>query len=511
VVAAISPDGETSTAPPMLSALPRTRRTFRSQRERWLTRYARNVLISDLVVVCGAVYLAQASRFDQIGNTVGRDFDPNLGWYYTFVSLTLAALWLVSLGLVNSRSPQVLGRGMGEYRRVVWATFLLFGAASIAAILLGLNLFARGYLAVACPLGLIGLLATRFMWHGFDRRMRSNGTLKTRVLVAGTTQGAADIAAKFTAQRERGFEVVGLCTPEGPDTDGDSIEIMGTKVPIVQADNAIVNAVKITGADTVVLSATNHLSSDAVRRLVWDLECLGVEMIVSAGHFDAVDSRLSSQTMGGMAVVHVGKPQYDRANSWGKRAYDIFFSSLALIVASPMLIGAAVAVKLSSRGPIFYYAERIGMDGKTFKMIKFRSMYEGSDAKIAEMMDNSGKELLYFKVKDDPRITPVGKWLRKFSIDEMPQFINVLKGEMSIVGPRPQVAREVEAYDDLIGTRLFVRPGVTGLWQVSGRNDLSIEDSKRLDMSYVENWSMGLDIQICFRTAQVVLTGRGAY
>jgi exopolysaccharide biosynthesis polyprenyl glycosylphosphotransferase len=244
---------------------------------------------------------------------------------------------------------------------------------------------------------------------------------------------------------------------------------------------------------------------------VWDLECLGVEMIVSAGHFDAVDSRLSSQTMGGMAVVHVGKPQYDRANSWGKRAYDIFFSSLALIVASPMLIGAAVAVKLSSRGPVFYYAERIGMDGKTFKMIKFRSMYEGSDAKIAEMMDNSGRELLYFKVKDDPRITPVGKWLRKFSIDEMPQFINVLKGEMSIVGPRPQVAREVEAYDDLIGTRLFVRPGVTGLWQVSGRNDLSIEDSKRLDMSYVENWSMGLDIQICFRTAQVVLTGRGAY
>jgi exopolysaccharide biosynthesis polyprenyl glycosylphosphotransferase len=468
-------------------------------------------LVSDFIVVCGAVYLAQVARFDQIGNTAGRAFDPNLGWYYTAVSGVLAVLWLVSLGLVNSRSPQVLGRGMDEYRRVVWATFILFGLTAIVAVLIGLNFFARGYLAVACPLGLIGLLATRFMWHTLDRRMRANGTLKTRVLVAGTKQGAAEIASKFTAQRDQGFEVVGVCTPEGPAVGNKSIDIMGTRVPIVEADSAIVNAVQATGADTVVLSATNHLAPDEVRRLVWDLECLGVEMIVSAGHFEAVDSRLSSKTMGGMAVVHVGKPQYDRANSWGKRAYDIFFSSLALIAASPLLVAAAVAVKLSSRGPVFYHAERIGMDGKTFKMIKFRSMYEGADAKIAEMMDNSGKELLYFKVKDDPRITPVGKWLRKFSIDEMPQFINVLKGEMSIVGPRPQVAREVEAYDDLIGTRLFVRPGVTGLWQVSGRNDLSIEESKRLDMSYVENWSMGLDIQICFRTLQVVLTGRGAY
>jgi exopolysaccharide biosynthesis polyprenyl glycosylphosphotransferase len=510
VVAAITPDGETSTAQPW-SRLPRARRTFRSQRERWLTRYARNVWISDLVVVCGAVYLAQLARFDEIGKTAGREWDPNLSFYYTLVSAALAISWLVALGLVNSRAPQVLGRGMEEYRRVVWATFLLFGLTAMIAVLIGLNFFARGYLAVACPLGLIGLLATRYMWHSLDRRMRINGTLKTRVLVAGSKQGAADIASKFTAQRDRGFEVVGVCTPDGPGTDGKAIEIMGTTVPIVDADNAIVNAVQATGADTVVLSATNHLAPDEVRRLVWDLETLGVEMIVSAGHFEAVDSRLSSKTMGGMAVMHVGKPQYDRANSWGKRAFDVFFSSLALIVVSPMLLAAAVAVKLSSRGPVFYLAERIGMDGKTFKMIKFRSMYEGSDAKIAEMMDSSGKELLYFKVKDDPRITPVGKWLRKFSIDEMPQFINVLKGEMSIVGPRPQVAREVEAYDDLIGTRLFVRPGVTGLWQVSGRNDLSIEDSKRLDMSYVENWSMGLDVRICFRTAQVVLTGRGAY
>lgn len=508
-MAAITPEGETST-PPIWSP-PRARRTFRSQRERWLTRYARNVWVSDVVVVCGAVYLAQVARFDQIGNTAGREFDPKLGYYYTFVSLALAALWLVALGLVNSRSHQVLGRGMEEYRRVVFATFLLFGATAIVAVLLGLNFFARGYLAIACPLGLVGLLATRYMWHTFDKRMRVNGPLKTRILVAGTKKGASDIASKFAAQRDRGFEVVGVCTPEGPAEDDKAIDIMGRQVPIVDADSAIVDAVKVTGADTVVLSATNHLAPDEVRRLVWDLECLGVEMIVSAGHFEAVDSRLSSQTMGGMAVMHVGKPQYDRANSWGKRVFDVVFSAMFLIVASPMLILAGLAVKLTSKGPVFYLAERIGMDGKTFKMIKFRSMYDGADAKVAEMMNAAGGDLMYFKVKDDPRITPVGKWLRKFSLDEMPQFINVLKGEMSVVGPRPQVQREVEAYDDLIGTRLFVRPGVTGLWQVSGRNDLSIEDSKRLDMSYVENWSMGLDISICFRTAQVVLTGRGAY
>jgi len=509
-VAAISPDGSPSQTP-VLSRLPRTRRTFRSQRERWLAKYARNVWISDLVVVCGAVCLAQLSRFDEIGKTPGRAWDPHLSLYYTSVSAVLAVLWLVALGLVNSRSHQVLGRGMEEYRRVVFATFLLFGATAIVAVLLGLNLFARGYLAVACPLGLVGLLATRYMWHTIDRRLRANGTLKTRVLVAGTRRSAADIAATFAGQREHGYEIVGLCTPEGPGKVDDSIEVMGRNVPVVGVDTDIVEAVKAVGADMVALSATDHLGPVETRRLVWDLESLGVEMIVTAGLFDAVDSRLTKQTLGGMAVVHVGKPQYHRANSWGKRAFDIVFSLLFLIAASPMLLAAAIAVKLSSRGPVFYLAERIGMDGKTFKMIKFRSMYDGADAKVHEMMDAKGGELLYFKVKDDPRVTPVGKWLRKFSIDEMPQFINVLKGEMSVVGPRPQVRREVEAYDDLIGTRLFVRPGVTGLWQVSGRNDLSIEDSKRLDMSYVENWSMGLDLAICLRTAQVVLTGRGAY
>jgi len=212
-----------------------------------------------------------------------------------------------------------------------------------------------------------------------------------------------------------------------------------------------------------------------------------------------------------MAMLEVSKPQYVRANSLAKYTFDLLFTVVALLLAAPVMVIAAIAVKLSSPGPVFYASERIGRGGRTFRMFKFRSMYQDADRYVTQMISAEGASPLFYKVKNDPRVTPIGRVLRKFSIDELPQFFNVLRGEMSVVGPRPQVRREVDSYDDLFRRRLSVKPGLTGLWQVSGRSNLRVEEAVRLDLSYIENWSPVQDLAIIARTVTTVLRGDGAY
>jgi len=214
----------------------------------------------------------------------------------------------------------------------------------------------------------------------------------------------------------------------------------------------------------------------------------------------------------GLPLIHVEKPQYHGAKRFQKRFFDIAFSSTVLIFGLPLLVPVAIAIKLTSKGPVFYRQERIGLDGHPFEMIKFRTMVDGADKMVDKLAaHNESEGGVLFKIREDPRITPVGKLLRKYSIDELPQFINVLKRDMSVVGPRPPLAREVKSYDDYAKRRLLVRPGITGLWQVSGRSDLSWEDSVRLDLFYVENWSMISDLLIAVKTVKAVFGHAGAY
>lgn len=485
-------------------------RAFRSERKRRQARHVRNLRISDAVVVCGAVGLAQFIRFGQGGNR------PTLAWTalsgvgYTAVSVTLALLWIALLALVDSRAGRILGHGAEEYRRTLSATFLLFGLIAILSLLLRIDI-ARGYLAIAFPLGLAALLINRRIWRVLARREYKDGRCQKLLLVVGSRHAAADIANKFSTTPASGYHVVGLCTPEGPIDDADSIRIADRDFPVVGVDQAVIDAVERTAADTVVIAPTDHLDPTEIRRLIWDLEAQGVDLIVTAGLLDVAVQRIHSHPVAGMAMLHVEEPHYGRAISWAKRTFDICFALFALLLVAPVMLVAAIAVKVSSRGPVFYMADRIGMNGVSFKMFKFRSMFVGSDQFLPGLIDAAGGNALLFKLKKDPRATPVGRLLRKFSLDELPQFINVLKGDMSVVGPRPQVLREVESYDDLTRRRLMVRPGVTGLWQVSGRSDLSIDDAIRLDLSYVENWTMAGDLIIIARTLRAVTTGDGAY
>jgi len=227
---------------------------------------------------------------------------------------------------------------------------------------------------------------------------------------------------------------------------------------------------------------------------------------------DVAEARLDLRLIAGLPMLHVEKPQYEGTQRIQKQAFDFCFSLAALIGTAPLLIAAAIAIKLAGNGPVFYQSERIGIDGEPFTMLKLRTMTAGADKQIDRLLAlNECAGGMLFKIRKDPRVTPLGKILRRFSIDELPQFINVLKGDMSVVGPRPPLRREVENYERQVKRRLLVKPGVSGLWQVSGRSELSWEESVRLDLSYVDNWSMAGDIMIIAKTLKTVLTGHGAY
>jgi exopolysaccharide biosynthesis polyprenyl glycosylphosphotransferase len=483
---------------------------YRSTREQWQAQYLRNVRITDTLVVCGTFVLADALRFGLIGGPRALSWNGLPSVDYAVVGVVLALSWLALLSILDSRSRRILGHGSEEYRRIVSSSLVLFSLIALVSLTFNIDP-SNGHIAIALPVGLIGLLVSRRLWRRHVATERAKGGYQTSLLVVGRNATAVDVANKFVADTALGYHVVALCTPPSG-RERTAAELADHRVvPYVGSDRDVVAAVRASGADTVALSPTAHLTPQAIRKLMWDLESLGVDLVVAAGLMDVAADRIRSQPVAGMAMLLVDEPQYGSANSWGKRVFDVVFAITALVCVGPMMAFVGVLIKAGGHGPVFYRAERVGLGGKTFEMLKFRTMVEGADRMLDDMVAASGHQGAYFKAKDDPRITRIGHGLRRLSIDELPQFINVLKGEMSVVGPRPQSPREVTTYDDLTRRRLLVRPGMTGLWQVSGRSDLSAEDATRFDLSYVENWSTSQDLVIIARTLLVVPRGSGAY
>jgi exopolysaccharide biosynthesis polyprenyl glycosylphosphotransferase len=471
-------------------------------RPNWQKRYSRWLLLSDTAVVCAAVLLAQVVRFGT---------SPRALLLAGLFSTGLIAVWLCALAIFRTRSPRVIGAGLEEYRLVVSATVWTFGAIAIVTLLARVDV-ARGYLAVALPLGLLGLLVTRNIRRAYVARRRAKGKYQTAVLAIGDREAVTVLAEELMRDPANGYRVVGMCVPRYDEFGGDSISVQGREIPILGDENQALAAVHLTGADTVAVTATEHLGVHGIRRLTWDLESMDIDLLVSPGVLDVAGPRLSMRPVAGFPLIHVEKPQYHGAQRFQKRAFDYCFALAAIIGMSPLLILTAIAVKLTSRGPVFYAAERIGYDGKPFKMMKFRSMVNGADRHLQPLLlQNESAGGVLFKMREDPRVTRVGKFIRRTSIDELPQFFNVLKRDMSVVGPRPPLRREVETYDGEVRRKFLVKPGITGLWQVSGRSDLSWEHSVRLDLSYVENWSMVGDLIIIGKTLKAVFRSNGAY
>ncbi|GIG38792.1 sugar transferase [Cellulomonas phragmiteti] len=470
----------------------------------WATAHAQRVAITDALAIAIAVGLAYAVRFPLDGQAyVSGEFSPS----YLAVSVILFLAWFTVLTMGRTRDRRLMGAGPAEYSRLFEVTWHLFAGVAVVAFLFRMEI-GRGYLGIAAPLGLALLLTSRAAWRRLLQRHRDAGLDQCPVLVIGPWHKAATLIEDFHRNPRAGYRVVGVCLPDtvGPMVkDIDGVPVLGTHTEAAEiAKRHRVAAVAVTGSDA--------MTGDAVRRLGWDLEGTGIDLALTLALTDVAGPRVLMQPVNGLPLMYVDAPQFRGSKYVVKSLFDWVGAAAITALISPVLLVLALLVKTTSRGPVFYAQERIGKDGRTFRMLKFRSMQVGAHDRLAEVLAAEGVDSVgaFYKPKNDPRVTRIGRVLRRYSLDELPQLLNVLRGDMSLVGPRPQIAAEVATYDRAAHRRLLVKPGLTGLWQVSGRSNLDPRAAMRLDVSYVENWTLFGDVLILVRTARAMVAGDGA-
>lgn len=462
-----------------------------TRRAPWQRRYARWVLVADLVVIAVAVFGIQLLWLGpQTVGVTSSTLD------YPTVSLLISAAWMLSLALSGSRQERVIAYGVAEYRLVVAASVQVFGIVAIAAYLTTAEL-SRGYFLLSLPAGCLALVGGRALCRHLLARQRRFGAMGTHVVLIGSPEENARVSAELERQPSAGLRVIGV----------HSLDPAAGSPRWAEEQSAVLRRrLDDLDADGVLISGSNALDAQDIRRIGWSLDPGRRQLIVAMNLTDVAGPRLQTRPVAGLPLIHVETPRYSRAQQLSKRAFDLVGASALVLVLSPLLAVVALLVRASGPGPILYRQERVGQGGAPFGMLKFRSMVDGADSALEELLRAQGRsESPLFKVANDPRITPVGRLLRRYSLDELPQLFNVIAGQMSLVGPRPQRDAEVAFYDDEARRRLIVRPGMSGLWQVSGRSSLGWEDAIRLDLFYVENWSMVGDIAILARTFRAVL------
>lgn len=478
------------------------RRRLYGQPLRWHRGFARRVAVTDVASVAIALSTAQLLRF---GAT-----SPELGAYgsadYTTLSAIIALVWIASLWTNRTYAAQIVGAGVEEYQRLVVATLSVFGLIAIISMLFKLEI-ARGYLAIALPLGLSMLLAGRWGWRKWLRRKRAAGDYVNRVLVLGSRASAETVAGELISSPHSGYHVVAAVVPGGEVPQ----HLAGTTIPLSNDIDSVVDQMSELAADTLLVTSSDALPPSRIREISWALEPGRQHLVIAPSLTDVCGPRMHMHHVAGLPLVHVQAPVYEGTKLLAKRCFDLIGSSALIMLFSPILLATAICIKATDRGPVFFRQLRAGYGGESFRMIKFRSMVVDAEARLAELERQNESDGAIFKIKNDPRITPIGRFIRRYSIDELPQLFNVFLGSMSLVGPRPHPLRDVEHYDGHVHRRFLVKPGMTGLWQVSGRSSLSWQQSVRLDLYYVENWSMLSDIAILWRTFKAVVGKDGAY
>jgi exopolysaccharide biosynthesis polyprenyl glycosylphosphotransferase len=352
---------------------------------------------------------------------------------------------------------------------------------------------------VALPVATMAGLAGRFAIRKGLHRARARGQRLRRVIVVGHELAVLDLSRRLSRDRFHGLEVVGACPPPADQGQVDT------------AVGAVAAAVTAAQADTVVVLGCPELDGLAVRRLAWRLERDDIDLILASSLIDVAGGRTTIRPVDGLPMLHVEHPRLAGGARAVKAVVDRVGAAALLVLSVPLLLVVAGWIRLDSPGPVLFRQVRVGKDGQEFAMYKFRTMYLDAEARLAELRHLNEQDGVLFKIRNDPRVTRVGRWLRRLSLDELPQLVNVLRGQMSLVGPRPPLPEEVAGYPDDAHRRLAVRPGMTGLWQVSGRSDLSWDEAVRLDLRYVENWSLSLDLVIMLRTLAAVCRTSGAY
>jgi exopolysaccharide biosynthesis polyprenyl glycosylphosphotransferase len=468
----------------------------------WKPRYVVTVCLLDLLVGFGCAVAALGIRFGSV-EPYQRD--------YLWITAGLPFAWLATLALNRAYESRHLFVGGDEYARVFRSGVALTAALAVASFSVSYHL-ARGYLLIAMPLLTATGITVRYVVRQRLHRSWARGHRLQRVLLVGPERTVVEMARRLRRERYHGLDVIGTCLPDERPR-GAYLDVAGQRLPVLGTPLNVPSAVNRAGADTVVVLACPEIDGVFLRRLAWQIERDDIDLIVASTLVDVAGDRTTIRPVDGLPMLHVEHPRLKGVRRVIKGAFDRSAALLLLALAMPFLLAMAALVRYSpgARGPAIFRQERVGKNGRLFRIYKFRTMYLDAEERLAELMHRNDSDGELFKMREDPRVTPIGRWLRRFSIDEVPQLLNVLKGDMSLVGPRPPLAREVARYPADMRRRLVVKPGLTGLWQVSGRSNLSWEESIRLDLSYVENWSLAMDMAILARTATAVIRSSGAY
>jgi exopolysaccharide biosynthesis polyprenyl glycosylphosphotransferase len=425
---------------------------------------------------------------------------------YLLLTALLPIAWVLIVMLARAYEPRFLGVGSEEFRRVGRAGVALTAGVTFVCYAAHIET-SRPFVLIALPTVTLACLLERYALRRWLHSRRARGEYLHRVVVVGHELPVLEMLRRLGEQQYHGLQVVAACLP----VPGQRPVLLEQGVPVVGGFGSVAHAVRLTEADTVAVLASPDLGPEQLRRLAWDLEPTGADLMVAPSLVEVAGPRLSIRPVAGLPLLQVEQPSFSGGRRVIKATFDRTVALLVLLLLSPLMLAIAAAVRLTSSGPAFFKQQRIGRDGKPFTMWKFRSMVVDAEARRDHLNGLSDRDGLMFKMRSDPRVTPVGAWLRRYSLDELPQLFNVLNGSMSLVGPRPPLPEEVEQYGDDVRRRLLVLPGVTGLWQVSGRADLSWEESVRLDLRYVDNWSLAADLLILWKTGRAVLRGSGAY
>jgi exopolysaccharide biosynthesis polyprenyl glycosylphosphotransferase len=464
----------------------------------WMSGYLRWARIADSACALAAGLLAFQLRFDDRGHAPAA---------YLAISLSLPFLWLVCVALAGGYDPRFIGVGSDEFRKIVNAGVCLTAAVAVVAYASKTDI-ARGYVVIALPSVTITDLLGRYVLRKRLHKLRSLGRCMRKVVVVGHASVVADLTAELCRETYHGLSVVAACLA-GPPGQAALAEITG--IPTVTGLGAVSDVVQRFHADTVAVLACPEMSGLALRDLAWELEKTGTELCVASALLDVAGPRTTIRPVAGLPLLHLDHPEFTGTRRLIKTVFDRVLAATALLLLSPLFALVTIIVRCTDGGPAFFRQVRVGQDGRSFTLYKFRTMEPDAEARVAELASLKEHEGVLFKIREDPRATRAGRWLRRWSVDELPQLLNVLLGDMSLVGPRPALPREAALYADYVRRRLAVKPGITGLWQVNGRSDLSWDESVRLDLRYVENWSFMLDLQILWKTGSAVVRGSGAY
>ncbi len=433
-----------------------------------------------------------------------------------FICMVGLLFWPAAIAVSRGYRRARIDVGSSEFRAVMLGGTVLIMAIALPAGFLALPneglvpgspLFALlKVTAVGAPIAVFLSLTARLFARRFLHRLQKKGGNTRHVIVAGSFAAARQLTDRIHREPHSGIKVIGCCLPseELPKEVGNGIPVLGSL-------DQVADVVRTVGCDAVAVTSDDATRYNYLRQLGWSLEGAGVDLLLDPGLEEVAAPRLHIRPATGFSLVEVDKPKFTGWQRLIKRVSEIVLTSVGLIVVAPVMVGIAVAVKLQDRGPVIFRQARVGRGGKLFTMLKFRSMVVDAEARKVDLLALNEAHGALFKLRDDPRITRLGKFLRDFSLDELPQLLNVLRGSMSLVGPRPHLAHEVARMPVEANRRSLVSPGLTGLWQVSGRSDLQEDDAIRLDLRYVDNWSLALDLQILWKTAWAVLARRGAH